>query len=119
MEDFIMKTWCVELTTPDNQVLGRLFLNLKEITVNEKPENPNQNPKNNGNGNGKYNDNGELLMTEKQKKELFRLSAEKGYENEEIHKKLLDYFGVEVLKDATYSQAQQLIEIMLKNKEKK
>lgn len=113
-----MKKWCVELTTPEGQVLFKFFLNLKETTSYEKPEKPNPNPNNNGNNNGKYNEKGELLMTEKQKRELFRLAAEKGNEKEKALKKLGEYFGVEFLKDVTYSQAQTLIDKMLKDKEK-
>ena len=114
-----MKRWCIEVRNNDDQVIFQFFLNLKEMTSDEKSEATNPKTESSNINDGKHNEKGELLMVEKQKKELFRLSAEKGYENEEIHKKLLDYFGVEILKDATYSQAQKLIDKMQEDKEKK
>lgn len=114
-----MKKYFIELVTEGNQVLFKCFLNLKEITSNEESEKPNPEPAKKENNKGKCNEKGELLMVEKQKRELFRQSAEKGLEKEEAHKKLLEHFGVDSLKDVTYSQAQTVIDKMQQDKEKK
>jgi hypothetical protein len=56
---------------------------------------------------------GEVRMTEPQKRYLFRLLAEQGVEGKKAEDHLKDYFKVKALRDVLKSAASQLIEQMV------
>lgn len=57
--------------------------------------------------------NSESLMTDAQKRYLFRLLAEQGKEGEEAHEHLKDYFKVKTLREVTKFEASAAIEHFL------
>ena len=56
---------------------------------------------------------GEIRMTEPQKRYLFRLLAEQNVEGKKAEEHLKDYFKVKALRDVSKSAASQLIEQMV------
>jgi hypothetical protein len=56
---------------------------------------------------------GEMRMTEPQKRYLFRLLAEQSIEGKKAEEHLKDYFKVKALRDVSKSAASQLIEQMV------
>ena len=56
---------------------------------------------------------GEIRMTEPQKRYLFRLLAEQSVEGKKAEEHLKDYFKVKALRDVSKSAASQLIEQMV------
>lgn len=69
-------------------------------------------------GNGNRGGNGSALMTDAQRRFLFKLLAEQGVDEEQALDVLKDSFGVKNLKEATKSQASELINHLMQNKEK-
>ena len=63
------------------------------------------------NGNGKQT--AEEMMTDPQKKYLFRIMAERGKTGDEAHDHLKGLFKVKTLKDVTKLEASQMIETLL------
>jgi hypothetical protein len=59
------------------------------------------------------NEDGEDLMTDAQKRFLFRLMADRGVEGEEAHEELKKAFSVDSLKEVTKAQASKEIERLL------
>ena len=57
-------------------------------------------------------------MTDAQRRFLFKLLAEQGVDEEQALDVLKDSFGVKNLKEATKSQASELINHLMQNKEK-
>ncbi len=58
--------------------------------------------------------NGNFLMTDKQRNFLFRLASDRGHSGEEAHKYLKETFGVDSLKRVTKDEAKQVIDLWLR-----
>jgi len=61
--------------------------------------------------------NNNHLMSQAQRRYIFRLLAEQGTEKEDAHNYLIQYFQVESLKDVTKYEASRMIEYLLKETE--
>lgn len=68
-------------------------------------------------GNGSKSGNGVSLMTDAQRRFLFKLMAEQGIDEEQAHQVLREEFNVTNLKEATKSQASKLINQLVQSKE--
>jgi len=84
---------------------------VKEITVNQ-PEDKTQKKEEPGQKETKGNDS-EFLMTDPQKRYLFRLLAEQGIENDAAYDHLKKRFKVKTLKEVSRAAASQEIERIL------
>ncbi len=95
------KVRCIEVRTRDGKVILSFYIYDKEITlednletsVNQKPETR----KRKSQVDSAQTD--EALMTDAQKRYLFRILAGNGLEADEAHEKLKDLFQVDSLKD--------------------
>lgn len=106
------KARCIEVRTNDGKVILSFYLYDKEIEDNpkasvEKPEVK----KEKGQISNPQTD--EPLMTDAQKRYLFRILAEKGTEGDNAHEKLKDLFQVDSLKEVTKLEASRMIERLL------
>ena len=109
------KVKCIELRTNEGKVILSLYLYEKEIplednleaSVNEKTDVKKEESQK---GNPKEDDS---LMTDAQKRYLFRILAGNGLEADEAHEKLKEIFQVDSLKDVTKVEASNVIEKLL------
>ena len=109
------KVKCIELRTNEGKVILSLYLYEKEIpsednleaSVNEKTDVKKEKSQK---GNPKEDDS---LMTDAQKRYLFRILAGNGLEADEAHEKLKELFQVDSLKDVTKVEASNVIEKLL------
>ena len=108
------KVKCIELRTNEGKVILSIYLYEKEIpsednleasvsgkTEVEKAKSQKESSKNDD------------LMTDAQKRYLFRILAGNGLEADEAHEKLKELFQVDSLKDATKVEASNVIEKLL------
>ena len=104
----------LELRTVDGKVILVLYL-YEEISSGDqpkaeeslKPDAGKAKPQNSGSS--KENP----PMTDAQKRYLFRIMAEKGYENDQGYAKLKELFQVDSLKEVTKLEASRMIERLL------
>lgn len=108
------KAKCVDLRTVDGKVILVLYLYDKEIDLEddqekpaEKPETQKEKPKT-GNPQDK-----ESMMTDAQKRYLFRILAERGIEGDKAYDRLKELFQVDTLKEITKLEASRAIESLL------
>ena len=106
-----------EVRTGSGELLFSLRLVEKEGNHPEAPEEEKKPPTEKG-GNEKKGDgkkepapgNNDAFMTDAQKKYLFRILAEQGFEAEKAHEELKKAFGVDSLKKVTKYEASREIE---------
>lgn len=111
----------LKVKTRDGRVLMSLFLNLGQGIILEgqldREGRDKQYPPKNG-GNGKHGGNGGTdngsSMTYPQKRLLFRLMAQEGFEGDAARDELLKLFGNDSLEDVSKSDASRMIERLLK-----
>ena len=107
-------TWRLTLTTPIGDPLFTLRVESEEAegpkpspappaTTTPRPQPVPSTP----------HGDGEVRMTEPQKRYLFRLLAEQSVEGKKAEEHLKDYFKVKTLRDVSKSAASQLIEQMV------
>ena len=109
------KVRCIEVRTRDGKVILSFYIYDKEITlednletsVNQKPETR----KRKSQVDSAQTD--EALMTEAQKRYLFRILAGKGLERDDAHEQLKDLFQVDSLREVTKIEASKMIERLL------
>lgn len=109
------KVRCIELRTSDGKVILNLYLYDKEMTLEDNPEaSVTEKPETRKEkGQVKSPQTDEPLMTDAQKRYLFRILAEKGIEGDEAHQQLKDLFQVGSLKEVTKLEASRMIERLL------
>ncbi len=104
----------IELRDRNGGLLFSFLITAK--TLSETPGKGKESPSEKGaspeKGDGKPK-NSELLMTEAQKRYLFRLLAEQGKEEEEAHNYLKELFQVKSLTEVPRIEASQAIERLL------
>jgi len=107
----------LEFRTDSGELLFRLKMTVKnEVSSDSQKEGKTSNQRNGGNGgaNGEKKDNksGEnyQLMTDAQKRYLFRLLAGQGIEGDAAHDELKNAFSVDNLKKVTKMEASREIE---------
>jgi len=109
------KARCIEVRTRDGKVILSFYIYDKEITlednleasVDQKPETR----KRKSQVDSAQTD--EALMTEAQKRYLFRILAGKGFERDDAHEQLKDLFQVDSLREVTKIEASKMIERLL------
>ena len=105
----------IELRTPDGKVILVLYLYEKEIALEDnreasaekKPEAKKEKPKTSA------PKDTEPMMTDAQKRYLFRILAERGLEGEKAYQHLKETFQVDSLKEVTKLEASKMIEYLL------
>ena len=106
------KVTCMEVKTAEGKNILTLYLYEKEV-AQDAPQNTKgvQTPGNSG---------GDDLMTDAQKRYLFRILAEQGFEGDKAHEHLKELFGgVESLKDVSKQEASRVIESLLDKAERR
>lgn len=104
----------LELRTADGKVILVLYL-YEEIAVEDQPK-AKESPKPDA-GTVKPQNSGSSKenppMTDAQKRYLFRIMAEKGFENDQAYSKLKELFQVDSLREVTKLEASKMIERLL------
>lgn len=104
----------LELRTVDGKVILVLYL-IEEIAEEDQPK-PRESPKPDA-GKAKPQTGTPSKenppMTDAQKRYLFRIMAEKGFENDQGYTKLKELFQVDSLKEVTKLEASRMIERLL------
>jgi len=108
------KVKCVELRTIDGKAILVLYLYEKEITLEDSPKTNTEKPE------AKKEDPAASapeekvpIMTQAQKRYLFRILAEQGIEGDEAYQYLKDFFQVDSLKEVTKLEASKAIEQLI------
>jgi hypothetical protein len=109
------KVKCVDLRTVDGKAILVLYLYEKEVVLEddreqapgEKPEAKKEKPK------SAEPQDKEPLMTDAQKRYLFRILAERGIEGDKAYDRLKEIFQVDALKEITKMEASRAIESLL------
>jgi len=108
------KVKCVELRTVDGKVILVLYLYEKEIILEDNPktnveksEAKEEEPK------ASAPEEKEPIMTQAQKRYLFRILAEQGIEGDKAYQYLRDFFQVDSLKEVTKLEASKAIEHLI------
>jgi hypothetical protein len=101
----------IEVRTGEGTLLFSLRLIETEIEPEAKPQHmnparPEPRPERSPPANGQ---SGDPLMTDAQKRYLFRLLADQGIEKDRAYQFLKETFGVQVLKEVTKSDASRMI----------
>ena len=100
---------CIEVKTADGKHIFSLYLHEKEVTQDTAQGDRNtQAAGNTSNGDP---------MTDAQKRYLFRILAEQGYEGDKAHQHLKSLFGVENLQEVSKQEASRMIESLLEKAE--
>ncbi len=105
-----MTARCIEVRAPDGSLMLSLHVMEKETApgAGGQPNAPSASGQNDG-----------TLMTDAQKRYLFRLVAEQGFENDRAHEHLKSLFGVSNLQEVSKADASQMIEQLLEQAAKK
>ena len=114
------KARCIELRTAEGKVILVLYLYDKEVALEDdqdapaekKPEAKQEKPKP-SNPQDSRPQNEQPMMTDAQKRYLFRILAERGMEGEKAYQHLKDVFQVDSLKEVTKLEASKMIEYLL------
>jgi len=104
----------LELRTAEGKLIVSLYLVEKEVESESKAKSPaNRNPETRTEkSQGNSSQNGEL-MSEAQRRYLFRILAEQGIEGDAAFERLQSLFDVTALKDVTKRDASKMIERLL------
>jgi hypothetical protein len=108
-------TRCIEVMTGEGKLIFSLNLIEKEIEMEKKTESPaprNPEPKSER-SQSTNSKNADSMMTDAQKRYLFRILADQGIEGDRAYRYLKESFGVEVLKDVTKPDASRMIKQLL------
>ncbi|MFH1648468.1 MAG: hypothetical protein ABIA11_01890 [Patescibacteria group bacterium] len=106
------KARCIEVRTNDGKVILSFYLYDKEIEDNPKASVEKQEVKKEKSQSSNPQTD-EPLMTDAQKRYLFRILADQGLEGDIAHEKLKGLFQVESLKEVTKFEASRMIERLL------
>ncbi|MFZ6016356.1 MAG: hypothetical protein ACOYU0_01835 [Nitrospirota bacterium] len=100
------KVRCIELRTSDGKVIFSLYLYDKEMVLEDNPKAKEEKSQ-------ASTQTDESLMTDAQKRYLFRILAEQRIEGDEAHQQLKNLFQVNSLKEVTKLEASRMIERLL------
>jgi len=109
------KVKCIELRTVEGRAILVLYLYEKEIVLEDSQEtkaqkNLREPEKEKAKASSKSK---EPLMTDAQKRYLFRIMADNGIEGDKAHQQLKELFQVNSLKEVTKLEASRMIERLL------
>jgi hypothetical protein len=102
---------CIEVKTSEGRHIFSLYLYEKEINSDTEQAG--------GGSQAGGTANSDSLMTDAQKRYLFRILAEQGFENEKAHQHLKKLFGVDSLQEVGKHEASKMIESLLEKAESK
>jgi hypothetical protein len=114
------KARCIELRTAEGKVILVLYLYEKEVALEDdqdapaekKPEAKREKPKPNTAQDSRPRTE-QPMMTDAQKRYLFRILAERGIEGDKAYARLKELFQVDSLKEITKLEASRAIESLL------
>ena len=109
------KVKCIDLRTVEGKVILVLYLYEKEIVLEDSQETkaqkkPKEPEKEKAKASSKRE---EPLMTEAQKRYLFRILADNGIEGYKAHQQLKELFQVDSLREVSKLEASRMIERLL------
>lgn len=109
------KVKCIELRTVEGRAILVLYLYEKEIVLEDSQETKAQKkPKEPEKEKAKASSKSEEpLMTDAQKRYLFRILADNGIEGDKAHQQLKELFQVNSLKEVTKLEASRMIKRLL------
>jgi len=109
------KVKCIELRTVEGRAILVLYLHEKEIVLEDSQETKAQkNLKEPEKEKAKASSKSEEpLMTDAQKRYLFRILADNGIEGDKAHQQLKELFQVNSLKEVTKLEASRMIKRLL------
>jgi hypothetical protein len=111
---------CIDVRTADGKLMFSLHLYDEEVAAATTGGSAGQatqaDPQTHRTGNDQK---GVLAMTEAQKRYLFRILAEHGFEGDDAHRRLKERFGVEALTDVSKREASSMIEQLLEEADAK
>jgi hypothetical protein len=111
---------CIEIRTPDGKPLLSLHLyDLGQNAENADPPSRQRSSQDQSRNSGGSNSGEQTSMTDAQKRYLFRILAEQGFEGDRAHEHLKGLFGVEDLQEVSKREASRMIESLLEKTEKK
>lgn len=105
----------IELRTTEGKPIVSFYLFEKEVALDDKSDassGKKQETRKEKDQQGN-NQNNDALMTDAQKRYLFRILAEQGIEGDKAHERLKKLFDVDALKDITKFEASRMIERLL------
>jgi hypothetical protein len=104
------KVTCIEVKTVEGKHIFSLYLYEKEVQDNSQHNRSAQASSNSGNDDP---------MTDAQKRYLFRILADEGFEPEKAHQHLKELFGVDSLQNVSKHEASRMIENLLEKAERR
>ena len=107
------KMKCMEVRDNEGNLILRLFYTIEEIQMEEDKSSSSKSKAKKEKDQSDSSKSNDDLMTDAQKRYLFRILAGKGLEQEEAHEQLKEFFQVDSLKDVTKVEASQMIERLL------
>jgi formate dehydrogenase maturation protein FdhE len=108
------KARCIEVRTSEGKVILSLYLFDKEMVLEDNPISVEKKPEaKEEKGQAGSSQADEPLMTSAQKRYLFRILAEQGFEGDKAHNHLKSLFQVESLKEVSKLEASRMIERLL------
>lgn len=106
-----MATKKIDVYLPEGLHLATFTISEVQDGVSPMPKKEEKKPEGKGNGNGGKRDSS--LMSEAQKRYLFRLLAEEGLENEAAHEELKKRFNAKTLMEVSKVEASREIERLM------
>ncbi len=111
----VKKVRCAEFRTGSGELIFSVDIFDKELTQEKESNAPSgnrQEVRERKEQRGNNQNNGDM-MTDAQKRYLFRLLADRGIEEDKAHERLRELFHIDTLKEATKSEASKVIERLL------
>lgn len=107
------KARVIEFRTGEGELIFNLFVFDRQIILRDEPDTAKETGDKEQGSQGSGPKTDESLMTDAQKRFLFRILAEQGKEGDEAHTHLKDLLQVNSLKEVTKIEASRMIERLL------
>ncbi len=111
----VKKVRCAEIRTGSGELIFSVDIFDKEVVQEKESNTPSGNRQETRERKGQRgsNQNNGDMMTDAQKRYLFRLLADRGIEEDKAHERLKELLHISSLKEATKSEASRVIERLL------
>lgn len=115
------KVKCIDVRTADGKPIVQLYVSEQEITLGEIPDCSKAQDKQAKNSSSQVSSQtaNESPMTDAQKRYLFRILAEQGFEPDKAHEHLKKLLGVASLQEVSKAEASRMIESLLDQQERR
>ena len=115
------KVKCIDVRTADGTPILSLYVSEQDITLGDSSKaSPTQNRRTKDRASqNNSNSTDESLMTDAQKRYLFRILADQGMEPDKAHERLKELFGVDSLQEVSKREASRMIEQLLEEAERR